>query len=170
MNLVDFYQNHAHQLWLSLIVISGWLITRFLTKRAIKNLSIRLSVAIERRRMIVKVTNIIFFLFTLIFIITIWGVDKNKLFLFFTSIITVLGIAFFAQWSILSNITAGIIIFFSHPIKLGDHIKIIEKDFFVEGKLSSISFFYMHLQDEDGQIITIPNSVVFQKMIVVKEG
>ncbi|MFN5418235.1 MAG: mechanosensitive ion channel domain-containing protein [Flavobacteriia bacterium] len=170
MNLVEFYKDYQHQIFLSAIVISGWLITRFFTKRAIKNLSIKFGIAVERRRITVKILNIIFFLLAVIFNITIWGVDKKELFLFFTSIITVLGIGFFAQWSILANITSGIIIFFSHPIKLGDHIKIVDKDFFIEGKLINISFFYMHLENETGEKITVPNSIALQKSIVVVES
>lgn len=168
--MIEFYKSYPHQIFLTSIVLLCWVLTRFFTKRAIKNLSIKFGVAVERRRIIVKILNIIFFLLAVIFIITIWGVDKNKLFLFFTSIITVLGIAFFAQWSILSNITAGIIIFFNHPIKLGDYIKVIEKDFSIEGKLINISFFYMHLLSPNGEKITIPNSVAFQKTIVVVEA
>jgi small-conductance mechanosensitive channel len=79
----------------------------------------------------------------------------------------VLGIAFFAQWSFLSNITAGIIIFFNHPIRLGDQIRIVEKDFFIEGKVTNISFFFMHLENEEKEQITIPNSIALQKTIVV---
>ena len=59
-------------------------------------------------------------------VVGIWGIEKEKLVLFISSVLTILGIAFFAQWSILSNITAGLILFFSHPLKLGDYIKILE--------------------------------------------
>ncbi len=165
--MFQLFKEYEHQIFLTVIVLSCWLMTRFLTKRAIKNLSIKFGIAIERRRITVKILNIIFVLLAIIFIITIWGVNKNQLFLFFTSIITVLGIAFFAQWSILANITSGIIIFFSHPIKLGAHIKIVDKDFFIEGRLVNISFFYMHLENEHKEKITVPNSIALQKTIVV---
>lgn len=167
--MIEFIKQYEHQVYLTSIVLSCWLLTRFFTKRAIKKLSIKFGIAVERRRITVKVLNIIFFLLAVIFCITIWGVNKNQLFLFFTSIITVLGIGFFAQWSILANITSGIIIFFSHPIKLGDRIKVMDKDFFVEGKLINITFFYMHLEGENKEKITIPNSIALQKTIVVTE-
>jgi MscS family membrane protein len=164
----DIVIGHEHQIWLTLTVVFCWVLTRFFTNRAIKKLSIKFGVAIERRRITVKILNFLFFSLALIFITTIWGVDKNELFLFFTSIITVLGIGFFAQWSILSNITSGIIIFFSHPIKLGDVIRISDKDYLVEGKLTNISFFYMHLETlEDKHKITIPNSIALQKIITI---
>jgi small-conductance mechanosensitive channel len=55
----------------------------------------------------------------------IWGFEFERMFLALSSILVVLGIGFFAQWSILSNITAGILLFFNHPIQIGDRIKII---------------------------------------------
>jgi hypothetical protein len=46
------------------------------------------------------------------------GVEQTKL-LTFTTFFSVIGIALFAQWSILSNISSALIIFISHPVKLG---------------------------------------------------
>ncbi|MCB9034507.1 MAG: hypothetical protein H6553_11770 [Chitinophagales bacterium] len=34
---------------------------------------------------------------------------------------------FFAQWSVLSNITSGIIMYFNHPLGIGDNILIEDK-------------------------------------------
>ncbi|MCE3296718.1 MAG: mechanosensitive ion channel protein MscS [Crocinitomicaceae bacterium] len=167
--MFQLFKGYEHQIFLTIIVLACWLMTRFLTKRAIKKLSIKFGIAIERRRITVKILNIIFVLLTVVFIITIWGVNKNQLFLFFTSIITVLGIGFFAQWSILANITSGIIIFFSHPIKLGQKVKFVDKDFDIEGRLVNISFFYMHLENDKNEKITIPNSVALQKTIVIED-
>ena len=64
---------------------------------------------------------------TLIFILTVWGVDQSELFMFMASFLTVMGIALFAQWSHLSNLTSGIIIFFNHSAKLDDTVTIIDR-------------------------------------------
>lgn len=143
---------------------------RFFTQRAIKKLAIHLHVTIERRRVIVRVINFLVLLLVFVLLTMIWGVDRKQMLVFITSTITVLGIAFFAQWSILSNITAGLVMFFTHPAKLGDIIQISEKDYFLRGKLTSISFFFMHLESEDGQQITIPNNITLQKIITIVEN
>ena len=95
----------------------------------------------------------------------IWGVNKNELLLFISSFLTVLGIAFFAQWSILSNITAGIIIFINYPVKIGDTITILEKDNDIKGEIKDISAFFITLITENKEIITVPNSVILEKTI-----
>lgn len=151
----------------TVVVLILWGLTRFLFKRAIKRIAIKFHVAIERRRIIVRILNFITFILGVISITLVWGVDQRQLLLFFTSTITVLGIAFFAQWSLLSNITAGVVIFFNHPLKLGDYVRITEKDYLIEGRLDSISFFFLHIESKTGESITIPNSIALQKTIAV---
>ena len=87
--------------------------------------------------------------------------------MFITSVLTVIGVAFFAQWSILSNITAGIIVFFSSPFKIGDTIKILDKDFPIEAKIVDIKSFYTLLKTAEGQEITLPNNLLLQKGIEI---
>jgi small-conductance mechanosensitive channel len=73
------------------------------------------------------------------------------------------GIALFAQWSILSNITSALIIYVSHPVKLGESVTIIDKDFNIKGQVSDIGLFYVHLKTEAKESVMIPNSVFLQK-------
>jgi small-conductance mechanosensitive channel len=85
-----------------------------------------------------------------------------------SSLLTVLGIAFFAQWSLLSNITSGLILFFNHPVKLGDTIKIHDKEFPIEGQVKDIGYYFVHLETLEGERLTIPNSALIQKMVSIK--
>jgi small-conductance mechanosensitive channel len=96
----------------------------------------------------------------------IWNIDKTDLIVFLTSVVTVLGIAFFAQWSILSNITASLILFFNHPLKIGHYIRVMDKEFDVEGELQDVSFFFIYIKTEEGALITIPTSAVLNKTIL----
>ena len=81
--------------------------------------------------------------------------------------VTVIGVAFFAQWSILSNITAGIIVFFSSPFRIGDTIKILDKDYPIEAKIIDIKSFYTLLKTTEGEQISLPNNLLLQKGIVI---
>jgi len=100
-------------------------------------------------------------------IAAIWGVNQSQLILFISSFLTVLGIAFFAQWSLLANVTAGLILFLNHPLRLGDRIKIMDKDYNIEGRVDDITYFFLHIRMDNGEKITIPNSVVLQKTISI---
>ncbi|MES2794667.1 MAG: mechanosensitive ion channel domain-containing protein [Bacteroidota bacterium] len=103
----------------------------------------------------------------IILIVLIWGVDKKELALFFTSFMAILGIALFAQWSLLSNVTASIILFINHPAKIGDKIVVLDKEFPLTGKIRDIGAFFLILKTDEGEIVTIPNSLILSKMIQI---
>jgi small-conductance mechanosensitive channel len=102
-------------------------------------------------------------------VIELWGLKQNEIAVFVGTIMTALGIAFFAQWSLLSNITSSLLLFFNHPVKIGDRIKIIDKDSPVEGEVSDLTYFFVHLKTDLGETITVPNSLFLQKSISIIE-
>ena len=87
----------------------------------------------------------------------------------FSSIFAVIGIGLFAIWSILSNVTSGIIMFFSFPYKVGDKIKIHDKDFPIEAIIEDIRAFQLHLRLDDGNLVTYPNNLILQKPVSLIE-
>jgi small-conductance mechanosensitive channel len=99
----------------------------------------------------------------------VWGLEQDEIAVFASTILTAIGIAFFAQWSLLSNITSSIILFFNHPLKLGDTIKVMDKDYPFEGEITDLTYFFVHLKTKSGETITIPNSILLQKPISVIE-
>jgi hypothetical protein len=56
----------------------------------------------------------------------------------------------------------GLIIMFSDRLSLGDHIKIGE----LEGKILDITLINMILQNEDSDMVIIPNSLAFSSVII----
>lgn len=105
------------------------------------------------------------FVFVFIFWNTlIWGVKFSDVGLVFSSMFAVIGVALFAQWSILSNVTSGIIMFFTFSYKIGDKIKIHDKDFIVEALyIEDIKAFHIILKSESGEIHSYPNNLILQK-------
>ncbi len=124
----------------------------------------------SRSKMIKKIINMLIIFFIVMILISIWGVDTRNLLLALSSVFAIIGVAFFAQWSILSNITAGIVIFFSLQFRIGDKIKIHDKDFPIEATLKDIRTFYLYLETDDGEKITYPNNLILQKGISVIEA
>jgi small-conductance mechanosensitive channel len=88
---------------------------------------------------------------------------------FITSTITLVGVGFIAQWSILANVTSSLILFFNHPMKLGQEIQVLDKEYDINGTLIDISFFFLYIKTEEGETITIPNSVVLNKVIKIQQ-
>jgi small-conductance mechanosensitive channel len=58
-------------------------------------------------------------------------------------------------------------LFFNHPLKIGDRIKVLDKDYPFEGEVADLSYFFVHLKTAEGETTTIPNSLLLQKSISV---
>lgn len=159
--------DYKYQILETALVVVLFLIVQVIARKATNRMLKRFSFAATRRKIVIKSVNLLTSLIAFVIIAAIWGIDKGQLMFFISSALTILGIGFFAQWSILANITSGLILFFNHPVKIGDRIKILDKDFPFSGTVDDITYFFLHLTTEDGQKVTIPNSVALQKMIAV---
>ena len=152
----------------TIIVFAFGILLQIGTTKSLNN--IRKKFGFQKRRFIIinKIISVIVYASVIIIISFIW-VDENQLIYFISSFLTILGIAFFAQWSILSNITAVLILFVNYPVKIGDEITILEKDNNITGEIKDIGAFFITLQTEDKELITVPNSIVLQRNIKFKE-
>lgn len=146
------------------IFISAFFIRLLITKSLRK---IQIKFGFQQARILVtnKIITILIYITVIVFVAFIWGVDEKQLLVYVSSFLTILGIAFFAQWSILSNITAGIILYVNYPVKIGDSITVLEKDNDITGEIQDIGTFFITLQTPQRELITLPNSIILQKNI-----
>lgn len=158
---------HYLQLLQSGILIIVLLFLRFVLKRTIRNYAKKIERIEHRTGLIMKHVDFTFTFLIILGFISIWGVDFRNLGLVLSSIFAVIGIAFFAQWSILSNVTSGIIMFFTFPYKIGDYIKIHDKEFPSEGFIEDIKTFHVILHTINNEVITYPNSMMLQKGVSI---
>ncbi|MBO0341390.1 MAG: mechanosensitive ion channel domain-containing protein [Bacteroidota bacterium] len=153
---------------LSTIVLLAFIIAlNSLSRRAIRRFGKTSAIDMNSRKVIFYLSNVLFYLLAFIGISLIWGVDFKDFSVFISSILAILGVGFVAQWSILSNLTASVILFFNHPLRLGDRIRVMDKDFDWTGKVEDISGFYLFMRTDDGKRITIPTNLVIQKGIEI---
>ena len=147
----------------TIIAISSFYILRFISIKSLEKIQRKYDYSKYRIRPIQKSINLFIFVTLVIVIIAIWGVQQTNILTFITSVLTVIGIALVAQWSILSNILSAIIIFISHPVKLGESITIIDKEFDIKGQVSDIGLFYVILKTDSNEKVMIPNNIFLQK-------
>lgn len=143
---------------------------RIITTKVVKKYAKSSQIIEHRTNLVIKYIHLLINILAVIALITIWGVEPNDIFIALSSIATVVGVAMFAQWSILSNITSGIILFFSFPFKIGDIIRIHDKDFPIEAEIKDISAFHVYLKTKDGEKIIYPNNLLLQKGISILEN
>ncbi|MFN5889834.1 MAG: mechanosensitive ion channel domain-containing protein [Bacteroidota bacterium] len=162
-------ENYQIQIIESIAVIIGYIITHSITSVFINNSLKQTHLQRGRRKMIIKAVHLLSFLTAIVILSAIWGLKQNEIAVFVGTILTALGIAFFAQWSLLSNITSSLLLFFNHPVKIGDTLQVLDKDCPFEGEVTDLTYFFIHLRTQEGAIITIPNALIFQKAITVVE-
>lgn len=119
----------------------------------------------SRIKIVKKVTTVVLYVVLINILILVWGIAPSKLAAYIASLFTVMGIAFLAQWSIISNITSTLIIFFNHQVNIGDTIVVLDKDFQVEGKISDIGIFFIIIKVNNEEYVSIPSNVFMQKMV-----
>lgn len=151
----------------SIIVVALFLGIRVVSNTLIDRTIIDLVIQKTRTQLIRKSINFILLLVSIAILMVIWGVKQSELAVFVGSILTIVGVAFFAQWSLLSNITSSIILFFGHSVRIGDRISIMEtKDYEIRGEVLDIGLFFTKLRLLDSEDeVTLPNNIFIIKTI-----
>lgn len=153
----------------TLAVLVSFFLIRFTITKTIEKVASKFSYQKPRVKIVKKIINLFLTIGVAGILLLIWGVDQSEFVYYISTVLTILGIAFFAQWSIISNITSTLIIFFNHPAKIGDTITVFDKDYPIEGRISDIGVFFVILKTKEGEKITLPSNVFIQKMIKKKD-
>ena len=155
------------QIFATLLVVLIAFALNTLTKAGIRRFGRISHINMNSRKIIFYLSNLLFYGIGAAVLGLIWGVNAHDFSVFLSSALAVLGVAFVAQWSILSNLTASVILFFNHPLRLGDRIRVQDKDFDWTGIVEDISGFYLYMRTDDDRRITIPTNLVIQKGIEI---
>ncbi|WGD34924.1 mechanosensitive ion channel domain-containing protein [Olleya sp. YS] len=162
-----FLDNFKTELINSAIILAIFLVIRFTVKLFIKKIGQKSGINDARIGLISRYTTVTLFLIFILFVAYIFGAKFEDLAVIFSSVFAVIGIGLFAIWSILSNVTSGIIMFFSFPYKVGDKIKIHDKDAPIEAIIEDIRAFQLHLRLDNGDLVTYPNNLILQKAVTL---
>lgn len=163
----DVFFEFEYQIIWTTVVVFGLLFLRLALKQSAKRIARRDELNFARTRLIFKYINVLVSFIAIFSLLLIWGVEVRELTLIFSSVFAVIGIGLFAIWSVLSNITSGVIMFFSCPYKIGDKIQIHDKDFPMEAIIEDIKAFQLHLRTDNDELVTYPNNLFLQKSVTL---
>lgn len=154
-----------------LIILLAWIAQRILT-RAISRLGERYSLlpqeVLQPLRGLVRwlIMGSAFML-----VLERLGVSATVLWTALTGFTAVAAVAFFAIWSVLSNMFCALLIFTMGPFRIGDTVEVIDSADKpgVKGRVIAINLFYTTLQDLSeeaaGAVLQVPNSLFFQRSV-----
>lgn len=164
-----FFETYKTELITTGIILFVLLIVRYLSHTLVRKIGRKSELNDARINLINRYTTVTLFLVALILEAFVFGAKFKDVTLIFSSVFAVIGIGLFAIWSILSNVTSGIIMFFSFPYKVGDKVKIHDKDFPIEAIIEDIRAFQLHLRQDNGDLVTYPNNLILQKAVTLVE-
>ncbi|MFN9476770.1 mechanosensitive ion channel family protein [Acidovorax sp.] len=100
------------------------------------------------------------------------GVSATVLWTALTGFATVGAVAFFAAWSVLSNLFCALLIFTVRPFRVGDYIEVLDtaEKPGAKGRVVDINLLYTTLEDHhhagpEGTWLQIPNALIFQRVV-----
>jgi small-conductance mechanosensitive channel len=153
------------------IVATAWLLRRFIG-RLVDRIGERYHLPAEMRIGARRMLGFLIYGAAFLLALERIGVSATVLWTAFTGFATVAAVAFFAVWSVLSNIFCTLMIFTTRLFRLDDHVELVVDDTSkpgIKGRVLDINLVYTTLQEEDqgptGAILQVPNSLFFQRSV-----
>ncbi|MEL1265761.1 mechanosensitive ion channel family protein [Pseudoxanthomonas putridarboris] len=150
------------------ILLAAWLLRRLLrgvVRRVCDRYQLPAEVAISARRLI----GVVIYASATMLALGRLGVSSSVLWTALTGFTAVAAVAFFAAWSVLSNIFCSVLILTTRPFRVHDHIEVLESGDKpgLRGRVIDINLLYTTLLEEDAArgdtVLQIPNSQFFQR-------
>ena len=164
-----FLETYKSELITTAFVLAILLVIRYIIIMVVTRMGIKSGINKARIQLIGRYVTATLLLLAILIELFVFGAKPEQLAVVFSSVFAVIGIGLFAIWSILSNVTSGIIMFFSFPYKVGDKIQIHDKDFPIEAVIEDIRAFQLHLRLDNGDLVTYPNNLMLQKAVTLIE-
>ena len=109
--LEEYFLNYQKQIAFTVVTLITVAVIQVLLKKTAQRVGRKSEIQVTRTRLMFKYINILVILIAVFLLLLSWGYELRDLSLLFSSVFAVLGVALFAIWSILSNVTAGVILF-----------------------------------------------------------
>ena len=155
---------------IALILVAAWLLQNLLG-RLLTRAGRHYQIPLELQMPIHGLMRWTIFAATLLLVLERLGVSATVLWTGFTGFATVGAVAFFAAWSVLSNLFCAFLIFTVGPFRLGDTIELLDtaEKPGAKGLVVDINLLYTTLEDatrgQTGVLLQIPNALIFQRVL-----
>lgn len=160
-----YLDNHFTEVTGTAVALAVYLVIRILIRKYVSKRALLQSFndlrSLQIRRIMSRVSTLLF----LLVVAVIWNLTLQGISVYMASIVTVVGVGLFANWSMVSNVTASIILYFYFPFKLGSKVEIMDGDKSVTGVVVDISLFSIKLKADNGVEVYYPNNLAIQRSI-----
>lgn len=164
---VDWFLMNELKIFSSLVVISIYFIFRkIIYPKLEKNIN-RDQLKTETLESAIFTLNLFFSIIVLVLILLIWGVELKSLLAISTGLIAITGVALFASWSILSNITSFFILLTHKSYRRDNFVRVIDQDNYIEGYIAEINLFNTKIIGENNEVVIYPNNLLIARPVII---
>ena len=155
-----------------LIALGAWMVRGF-ARRLVAGLGETYNIPPELVVGTRRVVGFIIFGTALLLILEQIGVSGTVLWTGITGFAAVAAVAFFAAWSVLSNIFCALLIYTTRPFRLHDHVELVDhgEQVGLRGRVIDINLIHTTLREvapdgsAAGSVLQVPNSQFFQRTV-----
>ena len=169
ISFLEQYQNHLVKVAMLAILIAATIVSIKSFRSSLSKTALSNGYKENQTIRISKLGISLILAISIIVASNILGFGIQGIFIATSSFFAMVGIAFFATWSILSNLTSSIILYFLFPFRVGDKIE-IEGNSNFSGTLKDVTLFYLRIETAANETITVPANIAIQRIIKSETG
>lgn len=166
-SILDWLQTYQFNVFLTLIVFTSYYAFRSFAGKRIRKQAKQGRLKLDATTKALYTLNILLGIATVVTTLIVWGFDFRGLLTLSASILAVTGVALFAGWSVLSNVTAFFILLAHSSFRRGNFIRVIDVDNYIEGYISEINLFNTKLISENREVVIYPNNLLVSRPMFV---
>lgn len=154
----------------ALIGLMAWLVMR-LVRLLIRRVTSTYALPVNVASLFLRAFAVLVYGGALLWALERLGVSGAILWTAFTGFATVGAVAFFAAWSVLSNLFCTLLIYVTRAFRIGDVVELLEAGDKpgMKGRVVDINMVYTTLQEtgdlHGGTSLQLPNSLFFQRVL-----
>lgn len=166
---MDSWQSEMLLVLQIVVILIAALLLRGLLRRLIRRVSDRYDLPAEINVSAKRIVGFLIGFGTLLLVLERLGVSGSVLWTAFTGFAAVAAVAFFAAWSVLTNIFCALLLLITRPFRIHDHIELLESSDRpgLRGQVVDMNLIFVTLRErhEEGgsSLLRIPNSLFFQR-------
>ncbi|NMR27570.1 mechanosensitive ion channel [Pseudoalteromonas sp. NEC-BIFX-2020_015] len=165
LELIELFSTQ-YKLIVTVVALLVFPVLLKLTKKLLEK-TIKGKIDIHRKYRAELLLKIILAIVMICLVLVFWGIELRGLLVLGSSLFAMLGVALFAAWSLLSNLTSFLLMFIQNDCRVGYWVRIIDGANFIEGRIVEMGLMNVVLEHIDGHRVIYPNNLFVTRPVMV---
>lgn len=165
--MVSWLEQHYWQLGITAVVVVTYLVLDRFAKPRIEQVTDQGRFSDDAATRTIRTARVLTGVAGILILAIVWGIRFGSVVVFAGTALTLLGVALFATWSLLSNVTAYFVLILHPSFRRGTFLRVFEGDNYAEGYIAEINLFSTRLVTESRENLIYPNNLLVGRPALV---